>query len=158
MRNYKYSRAGKGVNLKPYNNIKISFDVPNVKRYFSVQSRMNCWICVNPEINQKEMEFHIFKTKKKIKDKIREWNTGYFKPESIVAIDTTKLVESRKVDHQFLNIDITHFVKDKNEYEKNVVVYLLEPFLREIIDEYIICTDDIYEIINKKSKARKLVM
>jgi len=155
---YSKTRNGKDFNLKPYNNMKIRIDIPNVDRYYSIQSTMTCWITIQPDVQQKELDNYLFLLRKRIRNKIREWQQEYFRQESIVIIDTADLPITRRTQCQYLTIEITHFIMDKMIYNKNEIQNLLWPFLKEIIDVHL-CIDDVFTIIrNKKMEARKNII
>lgn len=146
-------RNCRGFWLESYNKCRIRVEVPNVHTFNSIQTDINCWISMNGEVEQSELDKTMYLLRKRVKDYLRNNTMNYFKPMNIVAIDTAELSTVRR-DYQYFSLEMTSFVLDKIDYDKNTVMQISKILAEEVID--IIEDQQTFRIIrNEKMENRK---
>ena len=77
-------KVGKHINLKEYENIRLSYGTVDQKNLKSIYLEMESWL--EPK-NDVDYDSIIFKSRRKIKDRLRNEKTDLFKKECIVDFD-----------------------------------------------------------------------
>lgn len=133
---YPDQKLARTYSLPKYMNVRQQVHIPNVKRFFTVQTDLTMWITLT-DVNQHELDRTIGILKKNIKDLVRNTNWSFFKKESIVDIQTGRIT---KRNYQYLTVEITNFVIDNLEYDKQNIIAITQPFYKDVIDNYLMKT------------------
>lgn len=121
-------KFGKFINLGDYENIKIGYGTVDFRNLKTIYIKLNSW--VKPTDDSTDFDKTILRSRKKIKDTIREHKLeNLFKRESIVDLDIrTKGIKLEK--KSFMNLEITLYTNNqfdvKNKDIKNSVRGLIE--------------------------------
>ena len=121
-------KFGKFINLGNYENIKIGYGTVDFRNLKTIYIKLNSW--VSPTDDSLDFDKTIFRSRKKIKDLIWEYNlVNLFRRESIVDLDIrTKGIKLNK--KSFMNLEITLYTTTqfdvKNKEIKNTVKGLVE--------------------------------
>lgn len=121
-------KFGKFINLGNYENIKIGYGTVDFRNLKTIYIKLNSW--VSPTDDSLDFDKTIFRSRKKIKDLIWEYNlVNLFRRESIVDLDIrTKGIKLNK--KSFMNLEITLYTTSqfdvKNKEIKNTVKGLVE--------------------------------
>lgn len=123
-------KVGKHINLKEYENIRLSYGTVDQKSLKSIYLEMNSWLEPKNEIDYDSI---IYKSKRKIKERIYNENFELIKKECIVDIDikTNSIKEGKR---SFMNTQITLFTnKNFDVKSKNIKKYI-QNLLENIIN------------------------
>lgn len=123
-------KVGKHINLKEYENIRLSYGTVDQKNLKSIYLEMNSWLEPKNEIDYDSI---IYKSKRKIKERIYNENFELIKKECIVDIDikTNSIKEGKR---SFMNTQITLFTnKNFDVKSKNIKKYI-QNLLENIIN------------------------
>ena len=124
-------KTGKFIALGFHGNVKIGYGTVDHKKLKTIYIKLNSW--VEPENENDEFDELLSKTKRKIKSRIYELKSDYFKKESIVDLDVrTKGIKLGK--KSFLNIDITLFTKKYFDVRSKELKCIIKNLLKDIID------------------------
>lgn len=139
-------KVGKHINLKEYENIRLSYGTVDQKNLKSIYLEMESWL--EPK-NDVDYDSIIFKSRRKIKDRLRNEKTDLFKKECIVDFDikTNSIKEGKR---SFMNAQITLFTnKDFNIKSKEISHYVQNLLENIIINDL---TDKNLFIFHKTKK------
>lgn len=125
-------KSGKYIPLGMYNEIKVGYGTVDFKNLKTVYIKMNAW--VEPKQNDIDFEKIISKSRKKIKEHIRNYDLqDYFKKDAIVDLDIrTKGIKLNK--RSFMNLEITLFVDKFFDVKSNEVKNMLKNTINDTID------------------------
>ena len=123
-------KTGKFITLGYCNNVKVGYGTVDHKKLKTVYVKLNSWL--EPENEDEEFDSIISKTKRKIKLRIYDLQSEYFKKESIVDLDVrTKGIKVGK--KSFLNLEITLFTKKPFDIRTDEIKDLMEKLCNDII-------------------------
>jgi len=125
-------KIGKYIPLGDHKDVKVGYGTVDFKNLKTVYVKMNAW--VEPDNDNEDFDKTISKTRKKIKDFIREYNLGEnFKKESIFDLDIrTKGIKLNK--RSFMNLEVTLFVDKFFDVKASFIKNLMKKFVHESID------------------------
>jgi len=124
-------KTGKFITLGYYGNVKIGYGTVDHKNLKTVYIKLNSWI--EPEKENSEFNELLSKTKRKIKLRIYDLNSDYFKKESIVDLDVrTKGIKIGK--KSFLNLEITLYAQKYFDIRSKEVRSVIKKLTEDIID------------------------
>jgi len=124
-------KTGKFITLGYCNNVKVGYGTVDHKELKTVYVKLNSWL--EPENEDEEFDSIISKTKRKIKLRIYELQSEYFKKESIVDLDIrTKGIKLGK--KSFLNLEITLFTQKSFDVRSDEIKDLMEKLCDDIIN------------------------
>lgn len=146
-RGIKKDRHTRIYKLATINNIRSKIIIPNVLNFKTTQINLNGWITINQDVEQSELDKHIFLLKRKIKSILTNFAilTGKYQKENIVIIDTGKL-ELSKNPYQFMSLDVVLYNKN-NIYDKQEIKTRIISLIQNIINE--IGNDEKFHFIKK---------
>ena len=122
-------KTGKFITLGFCNNVKIGYGTVDYKNLKTIYIKLNSWI--EPE-NCVKFNESLSKSKRKIKLRIRELNTDFFKKDSIVDLDVkTKGMKLGK--RSFLNLEITLFTQKIFDIKEKKIKTLIKNLIEDII-------------------------
>ena len=125
-------KTGKFITLGYYGNVKIGYGTVDHKNLKTIYIKLNSW--VEPENESSEFEDLLSKTKRKIKLRIYNLKTDYFKKESIVDLDVrTKGIKMGK--KSFLNLEITLFTEKYFDIRTKEMKSIIKSLIKDIIDD-----------------------
>jgi hypothetical protein len=129
-------KSGKYIPLGNHKEVKVGYGTVDFKNLKTVYIKMNAW--VEPQEEDIDFEKVISKTRKKIKDHLRNHDLqGFFKKETIVDLDIrTKGIKMNK--RSFMNLEITLFVDKFFDVKSNEVKTLLKNTVNNTIDSCLI--------------------
>jgi hypothetical protein len=129
-------KSGKFIPLGTHKEVKVGYGTVDHKNLKTVYIKMNAW--VEPQEEDIDFEKVISKTRKKIKDQLRNQDLkGFFKKETIVDLDIrTKGIKVNK--RSFMNLEITLFVDKFFDVKSNDVKNLLKNTINDTIDQCLI--------------------
>jgi hypothetical protein len=123
-------KIGQFIPLGIYDNVKIGYGTVDRKNLKTIYLTLNSWILPNFD---DDYDTSILKSRKKIKDIIRNLDDGYFKEESIVDLDLrTKGMKLEK--KSFMNLEITLYVKKDFNLKDKIIKNLIKNIIQNIID------------------------
>jgi len=97
-------KSGKFIKLGVYKNVKIGYGTVDYKNLKTIYVKLNSW--TQPNDDDCDFDRVISQTRRKIKQKIYDLRSEYFKPESIVDLDIkTRGVKTNK--RSFMDLEIT---------------------------------------------------
>ena len=124
-------KTGKFITLGYCNNVKVGYGTVDHKILKTVYVKLNSWL--EPENEDEEFDSIISKTKRKIKLRIYDLHSEYFKKESIVDLDVrTKGIKVGK--KSFLNLEITLFTEISFDIRSDEIKDLMENLCNDIIN------------------------
>jgi len=124
-------KTGKFITLGYCNNVKVGYGTVDHKKLKTVYVKLNSWL--EPENEDEEFDSIISKTKRKIKLRIYDLQTEYFKKESIVDLDVrTKGIKLGK--KSFLNLELTLFTEKPFDIRSDEIKDLMEKLCDDIIN------------------------
>lgn len=124
-------KTGKFITLGYHGNVKAGYGTVDHKNLKTIYIKLNSW--VEPENETDEFEELLSKTKRKIKLRIYELHSEYFKRESIVDLDVrTKGIKLGK--KSFLNLEITLFTQKCFDIKTKDLKSLIKNLIKDIID------------------------
>jgi len=143
-------KFGKGFTLPEVEGITFNVYVPNVFRYKSIQIDFGAWIQIDPEIEDHDINRIVNLTVRNLRNYVEQLAKKYpfFYSKCIVDLDTTRKqrleTQSRP---QFLNLDITLFVKDI-QYDRDQ----MEPIMKKVSEDIvydILVDEQVFNFIKK---------
>ena len=124
-------KTGKFITLGYHGNVKVGYGTVDHKNLKTIYIKLNSW--VEPESETDEFDELLSKTKRKIKLRIYELRSEYFKRESIVDLDVrTKGIKIGK--KSFLNLEITLFTQKCFDIKTKDLKSLIKNLIKDIID------------------------
>ena len=124
-------KTGKFIALGYCNNVKVGYGTVDHKKLKTVYVKLNSWL--EPENEDEEFDSIISKTKRKIKFRIHDLRSEYFKKESIVDLDVrTKGIKLGK--KSFLNLEITLFTEKPFDIRSDEIKDRMEKLCSDIIN------------------------
>jgi len=124
-------KTGKFITLGYYGNVKIGYGTVDYKNLKTIYIKLNSW--VEPETEDYEFNEVLSKTKRKIKIRIYELRSEYFKKESIVDLDVrTKGIRLGK--RSFLNLEITLFTQKCFDIRSKELKSFIKDLVYDIVD------------------------
>jgi hypothetical protein len=124
-------KTGKFITLGYYGNVKVGYGTVDHKNLKTIYIKLNSW--VEPENEDTEFNNLLSKTKRKIKLRIYELKSPYFKRESIVDLDVrTKGIKIGK--KSFLNLEITLFTAKSFDIRSKELKIFIKELINDIID------------------------
>jgi len=100
-------KKGKFIKLGVHKNVKIGYGTVDYKNLKTIYVQLNSW--TQPNDDNCDFDRVISQTRRKIKQKIYDLRSEYFKPESIVDLDIkTSGVKTNK--RSFMDLEITLYV------------------------------------------------
>lgn len=118
-------KRGKFIKLGIHKNVKIGYGTVDYKNLKTIYVQLNSW--TQPNDDDCDFGRVISQTRRKIKQKIYDLGSEYFKPESIVDLDIkTNRVKTNK--RSFMDLEITLYVDKyfeiKNKEIKEIITNL----------------------------------
>jgi hypothetical protein len=124
-------KTGKFITLGYYGNVKIGYGTVDHKNLKTIYIKLNSWI--EPENEDDKFDDLLSKTKRKVKTRIYELKSDYFKKESIVDLDVrTKGIKVGK--KSFLNLEITLFTQKCFDIRAKELKNMVKNLVKNIID------------------------
>ncbi len=124
-------KTGKFITLGYYNNVKVGYGTVDHKNLKTIYLKLNSWL--EPENDEDEFDSIISKSKRKIKLRISNLQSEFFKKESIVDLDIrTKGIKLGK--KSFLNLEITFFTEKPFDIRSDEVKNLMEKLCDDILN------------------------
>jgi hypothetical protein len=124
-------KTGKYIPMGYYNNVKVGYGTVDHKNLKTIYIKLNSWL--EPETEDEEFDSIISKAKRKIKLRILDLNSEYFKKESIVDLDVrTKGIKVGK--KSFLNLEITLFTTKTFDIKDDHVKFTIHDLVQNIMD------------------------
>lgn len=125
-------KIGKFIRLKEHEQIKIGYGTVDYRNLKTIFLKFNAW--VKPTDDTTDFDKVIFRSRKKIKDLIREYNlSDYFRVESIVDLDIrTKGIKLDK--KSFMNLEVTLYANKQFDIKQKEVKLLLQELSYDIVD------------------------
>ena len=124
-------KTGKFITLGYHGNIKSGYGTVDHKNLKTIYIKLNSW--VEPEDENDEFVRLISRTKRKIKLRIYELKSSYFKKESIVDLDIrTKGIKVGK--KSFLNLEITLFTQKCFDIRSKEFTSLMKSLVDDVIN------------------------
>lgn len=136
---------GKNIPIDEYQDMKVELYIPHCVRFNTIQISILGWIKLNPDITSNKLDFILYLIERKIKDKIRFWNNPFFRKESIVTFKTADFSKSNTKSTQYLDCDVVLFVMPGMIFDRLSIKAMMEPFVYNIIDDYLL-TSDYFEV------------
>ena len=126
-------KFGKYIQLGEYEKIKIGYGTVDFRTLKTVYIKLNAW--VKPTNESDDFDRTILRSRKKIKDTIREFNlNNFFKPESIVDLDIrTKGIKLNK--RSFMNLEVTLYVDNFFDVKSKHIKLSIKEIIKSIIDD-----------------------
>ena len=124
-------KTGKFITLGYCGNIKSGYGTVDHKNLKTIYIKLNSW--VEPQNEDDEFNEVLTKARRKIKLRIYDLNSEYFKKESIVDLDVrTKGIKVGK--KSFLNLEITLFTKKNFDVRTKELKLIIKNLIKDIID------------------------
>jgi len=124
-------KTGKFITLGYYGNVKVGYGTVDHKNLKTIYIKLNSWI--EPQQEDKEFDELLSKTKRKIKLRIFDLKTDYFKKECIVDLDVkTKGIKTGK--KSFLNLETTLFTQKSFDIRSKEIKSVVKKLTEDIID------------------------
>lgn len=124
-------KTGKFITLGYYGNVKIGYGTVDYKKLKTIYIKLNSW--VQPSEDENEFNNLLSKTRRKIKLRIYDLKSDFFKKESIVDLDIrTKGIKLGK--KSFLNLEITLFTQKSFDIRSKELKSLIVKLTENIID------------------------
>lgn len=124
-------KTGKFITLGYYGNVKIGYGTVDHKNLKTVYIKLNSW--VQPTSDENEFNNLLCKVRRKIKLRIHDLKSDFFKKESIVDLDIrTKGIKLGK--KSFLNLEITLFTQKPFDIKSKETRYLINRLTSDIVD------------------------
>jgi hypothetical protein len=128
-------KKGKFITVGNHNNVKIGYGTVDSKNLKSIYIQLNSW--TQPTVDEHDFIKLISKTRRKIKDKIYELKSEFFKRESIVDLDIkTNGIKTNK--RSFMDLEITLFVDKPFDVKSNEINELIQTVCKDIIDNILV--------------------
>ena len=128
-------KKGKFITVGNHNNVKIGYGTVDSKNLKSIYIQLNSW--TQPTVDEHDFNKLILKTRRKIKDKIYELKSEFFKKESIVDLDIkTNGIKTNK--RSFMDLEITLFVDKPFDVKSNEINELVNSFSKDIINDVLV--------------------
>jgi hypothetical protein len=129
-------KFGKFIHLGEYEEIKIGYGTVDFRNLKTVYVKLNSWVMPTDEMA--DFDKTILRSRKKIKDTIREHNlNNLFKKESIVDIDIrTKGIKLDK--KSFMNLEVTLFAENQFDIKSKEIKNTLKNLIECIVDNCLI--------------------
>ena len=129
-------KFGKYIQLCEYEKIKIGYGTVDFRTLKTVYIKLNAW--VKPTNESEDFDRTILRSRKKIKDAIREHNlNNFFKQESIVDLDIrTKGIKLDK--KSFMNLEITLYTAKQFDIKNKEVAFMIESLVKNLVDKCLI--------------------
>lgn len=124
-------KTGKFITLGYYDNVRIGYGTVDYKNLKTIYIKLNSW--VQPTDDDNEFDTLLYKTRRKIKLRIYNLKSNFFKKESIVDLDVkTKGIKINK--KSFLNLEITLFTQKSFDIRSKELKHLIIELIKDIID------------------------
>ena len=124
-------KTGKFITLGYCNNVKVGYGTVDYKKIKSVYIKLSSWL--DPKNEEEEFDSIISKTKRKIKLRIYDHKSEFFKKESIVDLDVrTKGIKLGK--KSFLNLEITLFTEKPFDIRSDEIKDLMKNLCDNIVN------------------------
>jgi len=124
-------KTGKFITLGYYNNVKVGYGTVDHKNLKTIYLKLNSWL--EPENDEDEFDSIISKSKRKIKLRISNLQSEFFKKESIVDLDI-RTKGKKKKKKSFLNLEITFFTEKPFDIRSDEVKNLMEKLCDDILN------------------------
>ncbi len=124
-------KTGKVITLGNYGNVRISYGTVDYKKLKTIYIKLNSWIL--PENDKYEFNELLSKVKRRIKSRIYNLKSNFFKKESIVDLDirTNGIKLGKK---SFLNLEITLYTEIQFDIRSKEIKSLINNLCLDIID------------------------
>ena len=125
-------KNGKYIPLGEYNNVKIGYGTVDFKNLKTVYLKFNSWL--QPKNETEDFNLILSKSRRKVKEIIRDLQNENFKSQSIVDLDVrTKGIRMEK--KSFMNLEITLYVEKTFEIKSKIIKEFLKTTSETIIDD-----------------------
>ena len=125
-------KNGKYISLGEYNNVKIGYGTVDFKNLKTVYLKFNSWL--QPKNETEDFNLILSKSRRKVKEIIRDLQNENFKSQSIVDLDVrTKGIRMEK--KSFMNLEITLYVEKTFEIKSKIIKEFLKTTSETIIDD-----------------------
>ena len=128
-------KIGKYIKLNDHENVKLSYGTVDNKTLKSIYLEMDSWVePIGTKLNYNNI---IYVSRKKIKNRIRQMQTDFFKKDCIVDIDikTNSIKEGKR---SFMNIQITLFTEKKFEIKSKETKEYINSLMIDVINNDLI--------------------
>lgn len=128
-------KIGKHIKLNDHENVKLSYGTVDNKTLKSIYLEMDSWVePIGTKLNYNNI---IYVSRKKIKNRIRQIQTDFFKKDCIVDIDikTNSIKEGKR---SFMNIQITLFCEKKFEIKSKEIKEYINSLMIDVINNDLI--------------------
>lgn len=122
-------KVGKRINLKEYENVKLSYGTVDQKNLQSIYLEMNSWLQPKENIDYIKI---INVTRRRIKERIYNQKSDLFKKECIVDIDI-KINNIKEGKRSFMNTQVTLFTEKNFNIKANEVKSYIENLMENMI-------------------------
>ncbi len=140
-------KKGKFISIGNHNNVKIGYGTVDFKNLKTIYIQLNSW--TQPLVEEHDFDRLILKTRKKIKDKIYNLNSEFFKPESIVDLDIkTNGIKTNK--RSFMDLEVTLYVNKNFDVRSNEIKSIISNLSNSIIDTILI-DETLFNFFEKKN-------
>ena len=124
-------KTGKFITLGYCGNVKVGYGTVDHKNLKTIYIKLNSW--VEPQNENDEFNEVLSKARRKIKLRIYNLNSGFFKKESIVDLDVrTKGIKVGK--KSFLNLEITLFTQKNFDVRAKELKSVIKNLTKDIVD------------------------
>jgi len=140
-------KKGKFIVIDSYGNVKMGYGTVDFKNLKTIYIQLNSWI--QPTLDKQDFNKLIYKSRKKIKDKIYLLNSEFFKPQSIVDLDIkTNGIKVNK--RSFMDLEITLYVNKHFDVKSKEIKNIISNLSKDIIDTVLI-DKTFYNFFDKKN-------
>jgi hypothetical protein len=140
-------KKGKFIVIGSHGNVKMGYGTVDFKNLKTIYIQLNSWI--QPTLDEQDFDKLIYKSRKKIKDKIYLLNSEFFKPQSIVDLDIkTNGVKINK--RSFMDLEITLYVNKHFDVRSKEIKNFVSNLSKDIIDTVLI-DKTFYNFFDKKN-------
>ena len=140
-------KLGRYIPLESHGNVKIGYGTINHKDLKTVYIKINSWL--SPEDDKNDFDKIVRTTQNDIKKHLRELNSEFFRPESIVDLDIrTKGIKLEK--RSFMNLEITLYVLKHFDIKSKTTKKMINDIIVDVVDSCL--TEDLLFNFNKKKK------
>jgi hypothetical protein len=128
-------KTGKYISLGEYNDIKIGYGTVDFKNLKTIYLKLSSWI--EPENNDDDFNIIISRTRKGIKENIRNLKTDLFKQQCIVDLDIrSKGLKTNK--RSFMNLEITLYVEKSFDIKSKIIKSTIKNIIKNIVEQNLI--------------------
>lgn len=148
-------KLGKYIQLDDFYDIKTELYIPDAENFKTVQASLTGWIHVESDMTTEILDRVLYLCQKRIKDLIRNWQQQMFHQQSIVVFKTADKPKRNIRESQYLTLDLVLFVKPLMIFDRHSITAMVEPFIKNVIENHIMGHQEFEITRNLKMEARK---